>query len=98
MTASSSAPGRPQRPREDPPSGGRDLRRARLERAQRLLPARLVLLALAGFLLFGYPFLAVFSRAERVAGIPVLYVYLFAAWAAFIAAIAWLVDAGGRRR
>jgi len=98
VSAGAAGPGRPVRPREEPPSGGRDLRGARLERVQRLLPARLVVLALAGFLLFGYPFLAVFSRAERVAGIPLLYVYLFAAWAAFIAAIAWLVDAGGRRR
>ena len=57
-----------------------------------------MLLTLAGGLLFGYPFLAVFSGARRIAGIPQLYVFLFVAWAPFIAAIAWLVDSGGRRR
>ena len=57
-----------------------------------------MLLTLAGGLLFGYPFLAVFSGARRIAGIPQLYVFLYVAWALFIAAIAWLVDSGGRRR
>ncbi len=98
MTPAGPAAPRPSRPRPESPTGTRSRRRERGELAQRLLPARLMLLALAGFLLFGYPFLAVFSRAERLAGIPVLYVYLFVAWAGFIAAIARLVDAGGRRR
>jgi hypothetical protein len=66
------------------------------EDSSRLLPPRLVLLALVGCLLFGYPFLAVFSRPLRLGGIPLLYVYLFVAWGAFIVAIARLVDAGER--
>jgi hypothetical protein len=81
-------------------TGGPDRRasRALAEVTQRLLPPRLIVLALVGWLLFGYPFLAVFSRPERLFGIPLLYVYLFVAWAVFIVAIARLVDAGGRRR
>lgn len=96
MSAREAEGARPPRPEA---TGGtpRD-RRSRGESAQRLLPPRLVLLALAGCLLFGYPFLAVFSRPERVAGIPLLYVYLFVAWGAFILAIARLLDGGGRRR
>jgi hypothetical protein len=70
----------------------------RRERDSRLLPPRLVLLFLVGCLLFGYPFLALFSRPTRVAGIPVLFVYIFVVWGLFIAALARLVDSGGRGR
>jgi hypothetical protein len=35
--------------------------------------------------------LAIFNRAASVAGIPVLYLYLFGAWAAGIAAVFLLV-------
>lgn len=81
-------------------TGGVDRRaqRAQLELTQRLLPPRLIVLALVGWLLFGYPFLAVFSRPERLFGVPLLYVYLFVAWAGFIVAIARLVDTGEPRR
>ena len=88
----------PLRSRGDNAVDSRLVRRAQLEIAQRLLPPRLVVLALVGWMLFGYPFLAVFSRQERIFGIPLLYVYVFAAWGGFIAVIARLVDAGGRRR
>ena len=88
----------PLRARPDNAADSRLVRRAQLEIAQRLLPPRLVVLALAGWLLFGYPFLSVFSRQERLFGVPLLYVYVFAAWGGFIAVIARLVDAGGRRR
>jgi hypothetical protein len=76
----------------------RGRRRELAEMGDRLLVPRLLVLALAGCLLFGYPFLAVFSRPERIAGIPLLYVYLFLAWGLFILAIARLVDPGRRRR
>lgn len=49
---------------------------------------RLVGLFLLGLLLFLPPFLAVFNRAATVFGIPLLYLYLFLAWSAFIALIA----------
>ncbi len=86
------------RSRSEAGSVDRRARRALLEVKQRLLPPRLIVLAMVGWLLFGYPFLAVFSRPDRLFGIPILYVYVFTAWAAFIAVIARLVDSGGRRR
>jgi hypothetical protein len=84
------------------PHGGesrnwRRRRERRHEARQRLLAPRLVFLFLTGCLLFGYPLLGLLSRPLRVAGIPILYVYIFLAWGAFIAALAWLVDAGDRR-
>ena len=63
-----------------------------------VLTPRLLALFLGGCLLFGYPFLELFSRPSTVAGIPLLYVYLFTAWAVFIALIAWLVEGERRHR
>jgi hypothetical protein len=45
----------------------------------RVRAERLVALALLGFLLFNYPLLALFDRRATLAGIPVLYLYLFGA-------------------
>ena len=42
---------------------------------------RLAALFLLGVLLFNYPLLALFNRATLVAGVPLLYVYIFGAWA-----------------
>jgi hypothetical protein len=70
----------------------RRVEQRRLERAHRLLGPRLVLLFLAGCLAFGPPFLGLFSRPSTLAGIPTLFVYLFAAWALFILALALLVE------
>ena len=52
---------------------------------------RLVVVFLLGIVLLNYPVLALFSREEMVAGVPLLYVYLFAAWLALIAAMALIV-------
>lgn len=52
---------------------------------------RLVALAFLGLLLFDYPLLSLFSSEGRVLGIPVLFAYLFAAWATVIALIALIV-------
>ena len=52
---------------------------------------RLVVVFLLGIVLLNYPVLALFSREEMVAGVPFLYVYLFAAWLALIAAMALIV-------
>ncbi|MFN8637460.1 MAG: hypothetical protein U0893_26715 [Chloroflexota bacterium] len=48
---------------------------------------RLVLLFLVGVLLIDFPLLAIFNQSATVAGIPVLYVYLFGVWAAGIVAV-----------
>ena len=54
---------------------------------------RLVALFLLGCLLFNYPLLAVFNVAATACGIPLLYAYLFSAWAALIAAMAYVAEA-----
>ena len=53
---------------------------------------RLAALCLLGFLLFSYPLLAVFNAHAMVFGIPVLYVYFFAAWGALIALMALVIE------
>jgi hypothetical protein len=47
-----------------------------------------VALFLLGCLLFSYPLLALFNVAASVAGVPLLYAYLFVAWGGLIAVIA----------
>jgi hypothetical protein len=42
--------------------------------------------------LFNFPVLALFNVAGTVLGVPVLYAYLFAAWAALIAVLALLAE------
>jgi hypothetical protein len=55
---------------------------------------RIVSLFLLGCLLFTYPVLAIFNVGATVAGIPVLYVYLFAAWGLLIALAAAIIEGG----
>jgi hypothetical protein len=45
---------------------------------------------LLGCLLFSYPLLALFNVHASVAGVPLLYAYLFVAWAGLIALIAFV--------
>jgi hypothetical protein len=52
---------------------------------------RLVALALLGFLLFNYPLLSLFSTDGSVAGVPLLYAYLFVSWALLIGLMALVV-------
>jgi hypothetical protein len=53
---------------------------------------RLVAVFLLGVVLFNYPVLALFNRAAEVLGIPVLYVFIFGAWAAMIGLLALVVE------
>lgn len=53
---------------------------------------RFVALCMLGMLLFNYPFLALFNVSGTVFGIPVLYAYIFAAWAALIALMALVAE------
>jgi hypothetical protein len=53
---------------------------------------RLTALCLLGFLLFNYPILALFNLPTAVLGIPVLYAWIFCAWALLIALMAWVVE------
>ncbi len=54
------------------------------------------LFALAGFaaLALHYPLLAVFDRGARLAGIPLLPLYLFGFWLALIVAVARVLRGG----
>jgi len=49
---------------------------------------RLVALCMLGMLLFNYPVLALFNVSSLLFGVPVLYFYIFIAWAALIALMA----------
>jgi len=53
---------------------------------------RLVGLFLLGCLFFNYPLLALFNVRATVFGVPLLYAYLFAAWALLIALVAVIME------
>ena len=53
---------------------------------------RLVVIFLVGVLLFNYPLLALFNRPAETFGIPVLYAYIFGAWALLIALLALVIE------
>ena len=55
---------------------------------------RIVALFLLACLLSNYPILALFNVGATAAGVPVLYVYLFAAWGFTIAAAAIVIEGG----
>ncbi len=54
---------------------------------------RFMALCMFGLLLFNYPVLALFNLSITVFGVPVLYAYIFAAWAALIAMMAVVAEA-----
>ena len=56
---------------------------------------RLIGLCLLGFVLFNYPILALFNLPTSIFGIPVLYAWIFFAWAVLIAAMAWVIERRG---
>ena len=53
---------------------------------------RLVGLFLLGCLLFNFPLLALFNVRATVLGVPVVYAYLFGAWALVIALVAVIME------
>ena len=55
---------------------------------------RLLALFLLGCLLFNYPLVALFNVSATLLGIPVLYAYLFTAWALLIVLAAVLMERG----
>jgi hypothetical protein len=50
----------------------------------------LIVLFVAGCLIFGFPLMALFDRPELVAGIPLAVLYLFGAWFGVIG-LTWLI-------
>jgi hypothetical protein len=53
---------------------------------------RFVALCMLGMLLFNFPILALFNVPATLLGVPVLYAYLFIAWAALIALMALVAE------
>lgn len=53
---------------------------------------RLAVLFALGCLLFNYPLLALFNRPVLLGGVPLLYVYVFAAWALLIGLLALMIE------
>ncbi len=56
---------------------------------------RFVALCLLGLLLFNFPILALFNVPGMLLGVPVLYAYIFGAWAALIALLALVAETDG---
>jgi hypothetical protein len=53
---------------------------------------RFVALCMLGIVLFNFPVLALFNVPGTLLGVPVLYAYLFIAWAALIALMALIAN------
>ena len=53
---------------------------------------RCVALCMLGMVLFNFPILALFNVSGTLFGVPVLYAYIFAAWAALIALMALVAE------
>lgn len=61
-----------------------------------IINKRLIGLFFLGYLLFNFPILSLFNLPEFVLGFPLLYAYLFAAWAGFIVLIILIVHSRPR--
>lgn len=59
------------------------------------LGQRLASVFLVGCIMLNYPILFLFDRPTDVFGVPLLYLYLFAAWAILIALVAWMTERTG---
>ena len=58
---------------------------------------RLVALFALGWVLFNFPFLALFNQPSAIFGIPLLYAYLFGIWAMLVLIAAFIVRRSGRK-
>jgi hypothetical protein len=56
-----------------------------------LVGQRLVLVFVLGLVLLNDPVLSLFDHKRNLAGIPLLFLYLFFAWALLIGLMAWVV-------
>jgi hypothetical protein len=53
---------------------------------------RFVALCMLGMVLFNFPILPLFNVGGTILGVPVLYAYIFMAWAALIALMALVAE------
>ena len=56
---------------------------------------RMIALCMLGCVLFNFPILALFNVGGSFFGVPVLYAYIFIAWALLIALMAWVAERRG---
>lgn len=54
--------------------------------------ARMIALCMLGCVLFNFPILALFNVRGTLFGVPVLYAYIFIAWALLIGLMAWVSE------
>lgn len=62
------------------------------------LADRLFFLFIVGLVLLQYPVLSILNIQATIAGIPILFFYLFVVWALFIIFLAILIEARQRRK
>lgn len=53
---------------------------------------RMIILCMLGCVLFNFPILALFNVGGTFFGVPVLYAYIFLAWALLIGLMAWIAE------
>jgi hypothetical protein len=57
-----------------------------------LTGTRLAAVFLLGVVLLNFPVLAIFARPVEVAGVPLLYGYVFGAWFLLVGLMAWVIE------
>jgi hypothetical protein len=53
---------------------------------------RMIALCMLGCVLFNFPVLALFNVPGTLFGVPLIYAYIFLAWALLIALMGWVVE------
>ena len=56
---------------------------------------RLAAVFLLGCALLNYPLFSLFDKPEEIFNIPLLYIYIFAAWAVLVALMAYIIEKRG---
>ena len=56
---------------------------------------RMIALCMLGCVLLNFPILALFNVRGALLGVPILYAYIFIAWALLIALMAWVAERRG---
>ncbi|WP_426491825.1 hypothetical protein [Hymenobacter sp. 102] len=65
------------------------------EKSEQRRGQRLLFVALLFAVLLNFPFLGVFNHDARVAGIPVLYLYVLLVWSLLVLLTGWLIRKEG---
>jgi hypothetical protein len=53
---------------------------------------RLAAIFLLGCVLFNYPLLSLFNKPSEILDVPLLYIYIFGAWALLIGVMAYVIE------